>query len=365
MSEDRDQDAQTEEATEKKLHEARERGNVPHSREPALLAALAAMLISLIYLVPSNAQLLGDALAHFVDDPSGWRIGTAKDFLLLISPVFVAMVRFVTPILAVMASFGVAAAMAQNGVQIAPDRIMPDLSRISLSSGAARIFGVRGLIEFFKSAGKFLTIVGFTAAVFNAQKSALISAMFADPSSLPDRILALAARLIGGAMVAMLVIAGADLVWVRIRWRRDQRMTRQELKEEIRQTEGDSLLKSRLRSLRLQRSRKRMLNAVPRATMVIANPTHYAVALRYVRGEAGAPLVLAKGKNLIALKIRAAAEAHAIPVIEDRKLARSLYEATVVDHPIPPEFYRAVAEIVHLLQEKKNSWYVARQRASS
>ncbi len=116
------------------------------------------------------------------------------------------------------------------------------------------------------------------------------------------------------------------------------------------------MVKARLRSLRLDRSRRRMLSAVPRATMVVANPTHYAVAMRYVRSEGGAPIVLAKGADLVALKIRAIAEAHDIPVIEDKPLARSLYSATEVERPIPAEFYRAVAEIVHLLQQRKAGW---------
>ncbi|MGA8444833.1 MAG: EscU/YscU/HrcU family type III secretion system export apparatus switch protein, partial [Roseiarcus sp.] len=119
----------------------------------------------------------------------------------------------------------------------------------------------------------------------------------------------------------------------------------QELKEELRQAEGDRMIKARLRSLRLDRSRRRMLSAVPRATMVVANPTHYAVAMRYVRAEGGAPIVVAKGADFIALKIRSIAEDHGIPVIEDQPLARSLYAAGDVDRPIPAEFYRAVAEM--------------------
>jgi flagellar biosynthetic protein FlhB len=133
-------------------------------------------------------------------------------------------------------------------------------------------------------------------------------------------------------------------------------MSRQEVKEELRQAEGDRMVKARLRSLRLDRSRRRMLSAVPRATMVVANPTHYAVAMRYVRSEGGAPLVLAKGADLVALKIRASAEAHDIPVIEDKPLARSLHSGVEVERPIPAEFYRAVAEIVHLIQQRKAGW---------
>ena len=164
----------------------------------------------------------------------------------------------------------------------------------------------------------------------------------------------LAIKTIAAVLAATLAVASADLAWSRVRWRRDNRMSKQELKEELKQAEGDRMIKARLRSLRLDRSRKRMLSAVPRATMVVANPTHYAVAMRYVRSEGGAPLVVAKGADLIALKIRAIAEAHDIPVVEDKPLARSLYAAVEVDRPIPADFYRAVAEIVHLIQQRKD-----------
>jgi flagellar biosynthesis protein FlhB len=131
----------------------------------------------------------------------------------------------------------------------------------------------------------------------------------------------------------------------------------------LRQTEGDRLMKSRLRSLRLDRSRKRMLASVPRATLVIVNPTHYAVALRYIRAEGGAPIVLAKGVDLIALKIRELAEEAGVPIVEDRPLARSLYDSVSVDSAIPPEFYRAVAGLVHLIQQRKGSWPLKQTRA--
>jgi flagellar biosynthetic protein FlhB len=134
-----------------------------------------------------------------------------------------------------------------------------------------------------------------------------------------------------------------------VSWQRNLRMTRQEIKDELKQSDGDPIVKARMRSLARDRLRKRMIAAVPRATLVVANPTHYAVALRYVREEGGAPLVVAKGKDLIALRIRQVAEEHGIPVIEDRLLARSLYDAVEVDRLIPPEFYKAVAQIIFFL----------------
>jgi len=129
-------------------------------------------------------------------------------------------------------------------------------------------------------------------------------------------------------------------------------MTRQEVKDEHKQAEGDPILKARRLSLARERSRRRMIASVPNATLIVANPTHYAVALRYLRGEDSAPLVLAKGRDLIALKIRSVGEEHGVPVIEDRPLARSLHDAVEVDQLIPPEFYRAVAELLHYLQSR-------------
>ena len=156
----------------------------------------------------------------------------------------------------------------------------------------------------------------------------------------------MASRLVATMAVAAVVLVAADIVWSRVYWQRELRMTRQEVKDELKQADGDPIVKARLRSLARDRMRKRMMAAVPRATLVIANPTHFAVALRYVREEGGAPLVIAKGQDLIALKIREIADEHGIPVIEDKALARSLYKAVEVDKMIPPEFYKAVAEIV-------------------
>ena len=146
--------------------------------------------------------------------------------------------------------------------------------------------------------------------------------------------------------VATIVLVAADLVWSRLFWSRDLRMTRQEVKDEMKQVDGDPLVKARMRSLARDRARKRMIAAVPRATFVVTNPTHYAMALRYVKEEGGAPMVIAKGQDLIALKIREIATEHSIPIIEDKLLARSLYKVVEVDKMIPPEFYKAIAEIV-------------------
>jgi flagellar biosynthetic protein FlhB len=159
-------------------------------------------------------------------------------------------------------------------------------------------------------------------------------------------------RFLSAVVATTAVLVGADLAWQRFSWRKDLMMTRQEIKDEHKQMEGDPLVKMRLRSLQRDRSRRRMMASVPRATLIVANPTHYSVALRYVREEGGAPVVLAKGKDLSALKIRFIGEQHGIPIYEDRSLARSLYASVEVDKMIPPEFYKAVAGIILFLGQR-------------
>ena len=361
MSGDVDHEDKTEEPTEKRLSDAAERGQIAFSREAPLFASLSAALVAFVFVVPGRAAALTAGLVGLLDDPAGWRIARGGDALALAGPLAAAAADFLWPVVALLALAGVVASVAQATPRVAPDRIMPDFSRISLRSGLRRVFGARGLVEFAKSLIK-VAAVGFVAGMMLiGQKAVILTAMDDDPGVLPERILDLAVKTIAAVLVATLAVASADLVWSRILWRRDNRMSKHEVKEELKQAEGDRLVKARLRSLRLNRSRKRMLSAVPRATMVVVNPTHYAVAMRYVRTEGGAPIVLAKGVDLVALKIRAIAEAHDIPVVEDKPLARSLYSAVEVERPIPAEFYRSVAEIVHLVQQRKTGW--AQRRA--
>ena len=356
MSAEVDHEDKTEEPTEKRLHDAVERGQVAFSREAPLFASLSAALIALVFVIPERATALLVGLIGVIDDPGGWRIERGADVPALAGPLFRTAAEFLWPVVVLLMAAGLIASFAQAPPRFAPGRIVPDFSRISPRSGFRRVFGARGAVEFAKSVIKLGAVIVVAAMMLIGQKAVLLTAMDVDPAGLPERILALAAKTIAAVLVATLAIACADLVWSRILWRRDNRMSKHEVKEELRLAEGDRMIKARLRSLRLDRSRKRMLSAVPRATMVVTNPTHYAVAMRYVRSEGRAPIVLAKGADLIALKIRTIAAAHDIPVIEDKPLARSLYAAVEVERPIPAEFYRAVAEIVHLIQQRKPGW---------
>ncbi len=361
MAEERDTDSKTEEATEKKIHDAVERGDVPVSREVPILASLAAILIALVFIVPPRTEAFVGALMRFLDDASGWRLERSNDVLALAGIVGARRGR-------VRHSGGHGADDRRldrlGGAEPAALRAGPDHARPVAHLAGRRLrahLRVARLDRVPQEPAEGLPPSASSSRSFSAASACCwTTSMFDDIADLPQRALKLCLDVVAAVLVATLVVASADLAWARIHWRRDQRMSRHELKEELQQTEGDRLMKARLRSLRLDRSRKRMLAAVPRATMVVANPTHYAVAMRYVRAEGGAPIVLAKGVDLIALKIREIAEQHEVPIVEDRPLARALYDAVSVDQAIPPEFYRAVAEIVHLIQEKRSSWPIVR-----
>jgi len=191
-------------------------------------------------------------------------------------------------------------------------------------------------------------IVG--VVMFFALKSeyfSAIDAMFSDPQTIFTRMMTSMQKITIVVLIATAVVAIADFFWTRYHWFTELKMTRHEVKEENKQSQGDPFVKSRQRSLMRDRARRRMIANVDRATLVIANPTHFAVALRYVREENDAPVVVAKGQDLIALKIREIAEKNGIPVFEDPPLARSMFAQVSVDSVIPSVFYKAVAELIH------------------
>jgi flagellar biosynthetic protein FlhB len=260
--------------------------------------------------------------------------------------------KCLAPILVLFAIAGIAGSMLQHQTQFVADRIEPKLERISIVKGWSRIFGLQGQVEFLKSLFKLSIVAGAGYIALKSSYKDIFDALFMEPTAVLGLMQDLCVRFLSAVVAATAVLVAADLAWSRFSWFRDLRMTKQEVKDEHKQVEGDPLIKMRLRSLQRDRSRRRMIAAVPKATLIVANPTHYSVALRYVREEGGAPVVVAKGKDLIALKIRAIAEENGIPIYEDRSLARSLYASVEVDKMSPPEFYKAVAGIILFLAQR-------------
>lgn len=349
MAEEPDKDGKTEEPTEKRIRDAVEKGNVPFSREAATLAGLVGLLLISSFFVAGGVTSLSVSLTRYIDSPEGWSLANGSDVMRLVEAAASDMARLLIPFVVILATGGILSSVLQNAPRLVLNRIQPELSRISIAKGWKRIFGAQGQIEFLKSLFKLgvITLVGYFM-VRKAQHD-ITNAMVMEPTALPALIHGMATGILSTITVAVIVLVAADLVWSRIFWQRNLRMSHQEIKDELKQADGDPILKARMRSLARDRARKRMIAAVPRATVVIANPTHFAVALRYVREEGGAPLVVAKGQDLIALKICEMASQHAIPIVENKELARALYKSVEVDKMIPPEFYKAVAEIVFYL----------------
>jgi flagellar biosynthesis protein FlhB len=352
MAEQPENESKTEEPTEKKIFDEYERGNFPISREASLFASSAATFLILVFLARNILRSITFTLEQIANDPGGWTLNAPPDAITLFTALTWDICRPLIPALVILLAAGLASTFLQNAPRLVLKRIQPDLARISLANGWRRIFGSHGRTEFLKSVAKLISVTLVLWVVLRSQRNALTGAMLLDPDAIPGLILMIATRLLTAVCAITVVLLAADLVWVRALWRKEIRMTKQEIKDELKEAEGDPLRKARLRSLALDRRRKSMIAAVPRATLVIANPTHYAVALRYVREEGGAPVVISKGQDFIALKIREIAEQHAIPIIEDKSLARSMHNGVEVDRPIPPEFYKAVAEIIHILYAK-------------
>ncbi len=360
MSDEADQDSKTENPTEKRLQDAAEKGNDPASREAPLFASLLALLICTGLLVPAAARDLLHIMQQMLDTLGDQRLTGGGDAAVLLASLGVRLGLILAPILLVMMAFGLASHFAQGLPRFVTTRIAPDLQRISLGAGVSRILSAKGLVQFGKQALQ-MAIVGLALAlVLRAEQGRIMDLVFSSAQVLPSELLSLMFRLTATVAVASALIVAGDIVWTRLQWLKDLRMTKQEVKDEAKQSEGDPMVKARLRSIALDRARKRMMAQVPRATMVIANPTHYAIAIRYVREEGGAPIVVAKGQDLIALKIREIAAQAGVPVLEQKLLARSMYDLVEVDQAIPPEFYRAVAELIHFLSRKNPGLLPAR-----
>jgi flagellar biosynthetic protein FlhB len=352
MSDTPDKESKTEEATEKKVRDSLDKGQVPHSRDATTLASLLAILIAAVFLTNDGVGNLKLSLETFIDDPGGFTVNNGSDASALLFAIGTEGAKVIAPFLLVMAVAGIAASFLQNQPQLVADRIAPKLERISIGKGWTRIFGRQGQVEFLKSLFKLSIVATAGYLALRSSYRDVFNALFMEPTAVPGLMQDISVRFLSAVVATTAVLVGADLAWQRFSWRKDLMMTRQEIKDEHKQMEGDPLVKMRLRSLQRDRSRRRMMASVPRATLIVANPTHYSVALRYVREEGGAPVVLAKGKDLIALKIRFIGEQHGIPIYEDRSLARSLYASVEVDKMIPPEFYKAVAGIILFLGQR-------------
>lgn len=344
---DDDKDSKTELPTEKKIRDAMEKGNTPFSREITIFASTLAIYLFLVFFMPGGVSRMNETLRDFFEQPEAWNLKTGTDVIAIFRHLGWEAGAMLLPILAMMMLFGIASSVLQNLPSPVMERVRPQISRLSPMKGLSRLFGKQGLVEFGKSLIKILIVSLVVAFAMRGDYFASLDTMFSEPAALVYMMTSDINKVLLIILFATALIAGIDFAWTRHHWFSELMMTKQEVKEEMKQSQGDPIVKARMRSIQRDRARRRMITAVPRATLVIANPTHFAVALRYVREEGDAPVIVAKGQDLVALKIREIAEENGIPVFEDPPLARSMFAQVSVDSVIPPVFYKAVAELIH------------------
>jgi flagellar biosynthetic protein FlhB len=236
--------------------------------------------------------------------------------------------------------------LIQTGFIYAPEKLSPHLDNISPGKGVKRMFSMRALIEFGKTLVKLVIVLAIVFVLMRPEFTGMALMTGLGASGVMAEIGRLVVRLAFGVFLALTFIAGLDYFYQRLSFIKSMRMSKQEVKEEHKQSEGDPMIRARLRQIRMDRARRRMMAAVPTASVVVTNPTHYAVALKYEMGAEGAPKVVAKGADLLALRIREVATEHKVPIIENPPLARALFGSVEIDQQIPPEHYRVVAEII-------------------
>ena len=354
MSGDQDQSQKTEEPTEKKLRDAHKRGEVVKSQEVSTWFVLAAGAVLIGILGPNMMADLATVLAQFLAQPHAM----STDGSALPKAMGSLMERVLT-IVALPLGVIVVAAIGGNIIQHQPvftgDRMKPKLEKLSPLKGFKRIFGTTALVNFAKGIAKLLVVGAVGFFIIWPQHETLAADIMKDLGLFMPFVQQLSLEMMGGVLAVLAVIAGLDFLYQKYDFLKRQKMTKQEIKDEHKQTEGDPHVRSKLRQIRMERGRQRMMAAVPEATVVIANPTHYAVALKYEMGQSSAPVCVAKGVDDVALRIRRVAEDNEVPVIENPPLARSLYGLMEIDDQIPQEQYKAVAEVISYVMRLKGS----------
>jgi len=352
MAEEGDDDEdKTEEPSQKRLDEALQRGDVVKSQEVSTFFGLGAVMIMTAWLSTGVGRDLVGPLLSMFDHAAEIPMDQAGLTAVYIEVGKVLATALLLPLL-LFTIAGIVGNMIQHRIVWSLEPLIPKFSKVSPIAGFKRLFSVDSLVTLGKGLVKIF-IVG-TAMWFavRPELTRLDGIVAAEPIGVLAITQRLAVKLMGAVMMVMLVMAGADYIYQRQRWLGRLRMSRHDMKEEFKQQEGNPEIKQKLRQMRQARSRKRMMAAVPGATVIVTNPTHYAVALKYETGMT-APRCVAKGIDTIALKIREVAEKADVPIVENPPLARALHASVDIDADIPEEHYRAVAEVVGYVMKLK------------
>ncbi len=344
MAEGAEQEDKTEEPTLRRIEQAIERGDVAHSMEINTFLILGAFTLALMLAATPVARRLLSDLRGYLANAHAVSL-EQQAFAGLGGRMLGAFLQAMALPAGMAAAAALAAGLLQHRLVFTPSHLAPKWERVSPMAGLKRIFGVEAWVQFGKGLAKLAVIGVVVGTVLWGERRHLASLAQVEPGAALAAVLGLAIKLMAGALAAHLVIALGDALYQRHRWRARLRMSKEEIKQEHKESEGSPEVKGRMRQIRAQRLKKRMMAAVPTATVVVTNPTHYAVALRYETGMA-APVCVAKGVDSLALRIRTVAAEHGVSVIENPPLARALHATVEVDQEIPAEHYRAVAEVI-------------------
>ena len=347
-----DDASKTEEPTPKKLAEAKRKGSVAQSQEIKSWAILLGASGVLIFLAPVMANGVRIAARPFIEKPHAidFNFGELREVFVQISlDVFL----ILAPLMGIMVILAIAANIGQFGLTLSSEKIKPDPGKVNLIKGTKKVFSFKSVVEFIKGIFKLslVSLVAFGLSIPFLSDVQLLPQM--DFLFSLQRIYEIAIVLVVGTVGVMTVLAFLDFLYQRQTFMKQMRMTKQEVKDETKQQEGDPQVKARIRQIRMERARERMMQAVKDADVVITNPTHFAIALKYELGEMNAPVCVAKGVDYLAFEIRREAEEHDVPIVENPPLARALYDTVELDEEIPTEHFKAVAEVIGFVMRQR------------
>ena len=360
MSDDSEESSKTEDPSAKRIEDARLRGDVPKSPEVVTWLMLGGTGAVLALMAPSTSAAVMQQLRVVMANADMYDISGGA-----FGPVFTALAISIIGVtvvpMAVLSAIAIIANLIQHRPLVSVTPIIPKFSKISPLTGLGRLFSRESLINLVKGLLKLGIVGGVMAYAFIPEIDRLDTIVTADPALILGIAQDMVLRVFWAAVAIMTVIAIGDYAYQRNHWWNKHKMTLQEVRDEFKQMEGSPEIKGRIRRIRMERSRKRMMSKVPEATVIIANPTHFAVALKYDR-KMQAPVCVAKGVDDLALRIRALGEAHNVPVVENPRLARALYAAVELDKTIPTEHFKAVAQVIgYVMRLKANrGWRPAR-----
>ncbi|SEN25589.1 EscU/YscU/HrcU family type III secretion system export apparatus switch protein [Palleronia pelagia] len=357
MSDDQDKSQKTEEPTDKKLRDARKKGDVPQSRETGTAMVVFALLMGVIFVAPAAMTRLSGLYHGLIVQSGQIGLGThaagVRDVGGVMYSLSVGSFLALAPLLGIMVAAALFGVMVQGETVVALERIKPKPEKLNPLSGFTKLFSPDALVEFGKNMGKVLIVGVISGWALMDLAGRLAQSESLVPETLTAETGASVRWILLITASVLVPIALADILWKRSSWKKKQMMSLKEVRDEHKDSEGDPQIRARRAELRMARARQRMAQAIPTASVVLTNPTHYAVALKYEQGVDQAPFCVAKGADHMAARIRELAREHEVPIVENKPLARALHAAVELDDQVPVEHWQAVAEIIGFIMGLK------------